>query len=339
MRASRKTLAAIVGMAAVLALGACAALPKPFQRADAPPESLARAKGGAGVRVALPEGTTEPMAKLIAQSVAKALAERDIPASVGYEGKLRYALVGHVVAGGGASATTRTRIEWRLLDRGNEPFFAFNHDVQGSAWEWEWGSPKIIQIIGTDAAKLVAEAVGPPDKTLTPVAAPTSGVWVRPIDGAPGDGDKSLTRAMRFALMGANIAVTSDRAAARHVLEGKVRLGQAEGKTQPVEIVWTVTYPEGGTVGRAVQRNAVPVGTFDGRWGETASIIAAAAIPGVKSVLDRAEETVRVRLSGGQPGLQTDVPLDAGKPVLPPPELSPEPELPRASGSSRQPAS
>ena len=287
MRASLKTLAAIGGLVAVLApvlapvlalaltLGACTALPKPFQRADAPPDVLARAKGGAGVRVALLEGTTEPMAKLIAQSVAKALADRDIPASVGLDGKLRYALVGKVLAGGGANPTTPTRIEWRLLDRGDEPFFAFNHDVQGSAWEWEWGSPKIIQQIGVDAAKLIAEAVVPPDKTLVAVAAPTSGVWVRPIEGAPGDGDTSLTRAMRFALMGASVAVTSDQAAARHILEGKVRLGNPEGKSQPVEIVWTVNYPDGGTVGRAVQRNMVPVGTFDGRWGETASIIAA----------------------------------------------------------------
>jgi hypothetical protein len=338
MRASFKALAAVGGLATVLALGACTALPKPFQRADAPPEVLARAQGGAGVRVALPEGTTEPMAKLIAQSVARALAEKDIPAAVGTEGKLRYALLSRVVPGGGASPTTPTRIEWRLLDRGDEPFFAFNHDIEGSAWEWEWGSPKIIQRIGIDAAKLIAEAVAPVDKNLIAVAAPTRGVWVRPIEGAPGDGDKSLTRAMRFALMGANVAVTSDRAAARHILEGEVQLGKAEGKSQPVEIVWTVKYPEGSTVGRAVQRNMVPAGTFDGRWGETASIIAAAAIPGVKDVLGRAEETVRVRISGSAP-LQTDVPLDEGKPVLPPPELSPEPELPRSSGTAGRPAS
>ncbi len=349
MRAAMKTLVALGGLAPgfvlvlalVLALGltlgACTALPKPFQRADAPPEVLARAKGGTGVRVALPEGTTEPMAKLIAQSVAKALADKDIPATVGVGGKLRYALLGRVVAGGGASASAPTRIEWRLVDRGNEPFFAFNHDVEGSSWEWEWGSPKVIQRIGAEAAQLVAQAVAPADKALVAVAAPTRGVWVKPLQGAPGDGDVSLTRAMRFALMGAKVAVTSDRAAARHILEGQVTLGRAVGKSQPVEIVWTVLYPDGGDVGRAVQRNAVPLGTFEGRWGETASIIAAAAIPGIKSVLDRAEETVRVRVSGGAARLQTDVPQDDGKPVLPPPELSPEPELPKSSQVARPP--
>lgn len=336
MRARLKMLGAVGRLAALLIVSGCTALPKPFQRADAPPDVLAHAKGGAGVRVAVPDGTTEPMARLIAQSVVNALTAKEIPAAVGLGGRLRYALKSRVVSGGGGSAATPTRIEWRLMDKGDEPFFAFNHDVEGSAWEWEWGSPKVIARIGAEAARLVADAVAPTDKTLIPVAAPTRGVWVRPIVDAPGDGNRSLTRAMRFALMGAHVAVTSDQAAARHILEGRVALGAAQGKTQSVQITWTVTYPDGGTVGRAVQRNAVPVGTFDGRWGETASIIAAAALPGIKDVLDRAEETVRVRMSGAGPAaLQTDVPLDAGKPVLPPPELSPEPELPKPPQPAR----
>jgi len=329
MRTRLKTTGLLAALAALLLVSACGALPKPFQRADAPPDVLARAKGGNGVRIGLPEGTTEPMAKLIADAVAKALAARDIPATVGLDGRLRYALKGRVVAGGGATAAHPTRIEWQLFDKAAEPFFAFHHDVEGSAWEWEWGSPKIIQRIGADTGRLVAEAVAPPDKTLIAVAAPSRGVWVRPISGAPGDGDKSLTRAMRFALMGAQVAVTSDRAAARHILEGEVNLGTSKDNQQPVEIRWTVTYPDGGTVGSAVQRNVVPTGTFEGRWGETASIIAAAAVPGVKNVLDRAEETVRVRVSGDDPAaLRTDVPSNEGEFVLPPPELSPEPELP-----------
>jgi len=327
VRIRLKTIRILCVLAALSMVSACGELPKPFQRADAPPDVLARAKGGNGVRVGMPDGTTEPMAKLIAASVAKALAARDIPATVGTQGRLRYALKGRVIPGGGATAARPTRIEWQLFDKGSEPFFVFNHDIEGSAWEW--GSPKIIQQIGADTGRLVAEAVAPADKTLVAVAAPTRGVWVRPIAGAPGDGDKSLTRAMRFALMGAQVAVTSDRAAARHILEGEFKLGAAKDSRQPVEIRWTVTYPDGGTVGHAVQRNLVPVGTFEGRWGETASIIAAAAVPGVKNVLDRAEETVRVRVSGDDPAaLQTDVPVKEGDFVLPPPELSPEPDLP-----------
>ncbi|MBT6094347.1 MAG: hypothetical protein HOH04_05660 [Rhodospirillaceae bacterium] len=312
-------------MSVASVLGGCGPLPKPFKRPDAPPDSLTRATGGHGVRVELPSGTTEPMAKLIAEAVIKELAAREIPANIGLQGKLRYALRGTVTPGVDGSPA---RIQWQMTEKQGEPFYSFVYDVSGTQWEWEWGSPKIIQRIGEQTAELVAGAVEPEDKTLEPVQAAARGVWVKPIRGAPGDGDISLTRAMRFALMGANVAVTSEPAAARHHLQGEVRVGLPKENAQSVVIRWTVNYPDGGIAGSAVQRNVVPAGTFDGRWGESASIIAAAALGGVKDVLIRAEETVRVRLSGGTPPLRTDIPQEQGKPTLPPPELSPEPELP-----------
>jgi hypothetical protein len=318
-------------LGAITMLSACGALPKPFKRSDAPPNILTSAKGGVGVQVGLLEGTTKPMAKLIAQSVVNALTQREIPAKIGVGGKLRYTLLGTVATGAGSGAAPPTRIRWQLMEQGNELFFSFDHDVQGSAWEWQWGSPKIIQQIGDKAGRLIVEAIAPEDPTLKPTQGIARGVWVAPISGAPGDGDISLTRAMRFALMGAKVAVTSEAPAARHYLQGKVLLAQPDGKLQTVEIRWTVTYPDGAVVGHAVQRNVVPVGTFDGRWGESASIIAAAAVGGVKNVLDRAEETVRVRISGGKRGLRSDVPDGESMPKLPPPELSPEPQLPSKS--------
>jgi hypothetical protein len=314
-------------LCAFAVLSACGPLPKPFKRSDAPPDILTSAKGNIGVQVGLPEGTTKPMANLIAQSVVNALTAREIPAKIGVSGKLRYTLLGAVVTGAGSGAAPPTRIRWQLMENGSELFFSFDHDVQGSAWEWQWGSPKILQEIGDAAGRLIVEAIDPEDSTLKPAQGIARGVWVEPISGAPGDGDISLTRAMRFALMGAKVAVTSEAVVARHYLQGKVLLTPPEGKSQTVEIKWTVTYPDGAIVGHAVQRNVVPAGMFDGRWGESASIIAAAAVDGVKNVLDRAEETVRVRISGGKRNFRADVPHDESAPKLPPPELSPEPEL------------
>lgn len=307
-------------------LAACGPLPKPFQPPpDSAPAALTSRDAGSGVRVSLLDGTAAPMAQLLSQSVAADLVARGIPATVtGGEG-LRYTLAGTVeelppeqVAG------TVARIHWRLMDRGAQPFFTFSQDVAGTGFDWQYGSPKVIKTVGDAAARLVAEAVEPEDETLKAVQPLAVGVWVQPIRGAPGDGDKSLTRAMRFALMGAKVAVTSERLAARHILHGDVRLSAARDGKQNVEIRWTVRYPDGGQVGNAVQRNQVPEGTFDGRWGETAAIIAAAAVDGIKSVLDRAEDTVRYRVAGE--GLKTDVVRGAETPLLPPPNLTPAPE-------------
>lgn len=317
-------------VAAVAVLAACGQIPKPFQPPpDSGPARLAERDTGGGVRVAVIEGPSIPMARLLAQSVAADLVERGIPATAEGGEALRYTLKGRVeMLDAGKTEGLVARIHWNLTERGAQPFFTFSQDVKASPFDWQWGSPKVIREVGEAAGKLIAEAVEPEDETLKPVRPVTAGVWVQPIRGAPGDGDRSLTRAMRYALMGAKVAVTSEKMAARHLIDGKVRLGPVSKGRQKVEIRWTVTYPDGGTVGHAVQRNEVPAGTFDGRWGETASMIAAAAVGGIKDVLDRAEETVRLRLSTDR-RLKTDVVAGPEQPVLPPPDLSPEPVLPK----------
>ena len=312
----------------VLAIGACGALPKPFQRSAAPPGALTWAALNDGVRVALPLGTTEPMAKLIANSVVKALTKREIPASVGLAGKLRYALNSQVEIGGGATSVSPTRIRWQLTELDSKPFLSFNYDVAGSTWEWKWGSPNIIHEIGEAVAHRIADTIAPEDKTLVASGLVTRGVWVKQIKSAPGDGKESLTRAIRYALIGAKVAVTRKPFSARYFLAGQVALGPVKGTMQAVEIRWTVTYPDGAVVGHAVQRNTVPVGTFDNRWGEVASLIAAAAVGGIKNILDRAEGTARARVLRPTPLLWTASP-NGPRPKLPPPELSPGPELPK----------
>ena len=120
---------------------------------------------------------------------------------------------------------------------------------------------------------------------------------MQPVRGTPGDGDKSLTRAIRYALVGEKVAVTSERLAARHILRAEVRVGAPQRGQQSVAISWTLTSSDGRKVGNVVQRNVVPVGTFDGRWGETAVIIATAAVGGIKDVLTQAENAVRFRVA------------------------------------------
>jgi len=310
------------------AVTGCGALPKPFQPPPGTgPASLASVDAGSGVRVEMLEGPPEPMAKLLAKAVADDLISRGIPAVTDGGGNLKFVLKGRVEPITDSTNSGKVgRIHWRLMNRKAEPFFTFGQDITGTAFDWQWGSPKLISQVGRNAGRLIAEAVEPEDRSLRPVTPIAAGVWVKPIEGAPGDGDKSLTRAIRFALMGAKIAVTSEAGAARHILNGNVQLGRSDGKSQKVEVRWTVTYPDGSVVGHAVQRNQVPTGTFDGRWGETASIVAAAAVGGIKNVLERAEETVRFRIAAGK-RLKTDFDATDGQPKLPPPELSPDPKL------------
>ena len=188
--------------------------------------------------------------------------------------------------------------------------------------DWQWDSPVVIRSVGANAARLVAEVVEPEDETLIPAQTVSHGVWVQPVRGAPGDGDKSLTRAIRYALVKAKVAVTSERLTARYILAADVRVGALLRGKQAVAISWTLTYPDERHIGRAIQRNTVSVGSFDDRWGETAVLIAMAAVGGIKDVLAQAEKTAQFRVALGSKRLKTDSVRDDEVPSLPPPNLS-----------------
>ncbi len=309
----------------VVAVSGCGRLPKPFRSATpGAPDALINGAIGAGVRVQVSGGTTKPMAKLLAEAVVARLVERGVPSSTGAKGAYQYSLDGRAeVTTAWAAGLPAAKIHWRLREPNGELLYSFTEDVSGSEAEWAWGSPKVLAAVGNEASALVFSIVQPEDETLKAVAPVLSGVWIKPISGTPGDGDKALIRAMRYALTGAGIAVTRDRAAARHILEGEFKLGAPKNGVQDVELAWIVKYREGGVVGRAVQRNSVRAGTFDGAWGETGADIAAAAVGGINDVLSRAEETVRYRIASGR-RLNTDVGSDLVQPAIPPPDLSPD---------------
>lgn len=336
MNRTRSGVAILLGLV-IVALASCGPLPKPFRSptSEAGAPALVAGDTAGGVRVVLLEGLTTPMAQLLSKSVSEHLVARGIPAAV-EEGKaLRYTLRGRVEeipedqATGGAIA----RIHWRLIDhtrlsdRNTDPFLIFSQDVKGTDFDWQWGSPRVIKAVGAIAGQLIAEAVEPEDETLKPVRQIIAGVWLQPIRGAPGDGDKSLTRAMRYALIGAKVPMAAERITARHILRGDISVGLKWEGGQNVEIQWTVSYPDGRHLGNAVQRNLVAAGTFERPWGETAAVIAAAAVPGIKEVLDQAENLVRPRL-GSDRRLRTGIVSAPGTPSLPLPTLILEPGRP-----------
>ena len=159
--------------------------------------------------------------------------------------------------------------------------------------------------------------------TLNPVKPRLAGLWVNPIENAPGDGNRSLTRAIKTAIKRAGIAIAGARRHAEFVLEGRFRLDRAKDGLQRVEIVWLVMTPDGREIGRATQKNLVETGTFSGSWGDVATLVADAALEGIQGVL-QAAGVARYRLGPPARVLKTEIPAAQGKTALPPPWLDPE---------------
>jgi hypothetical protein len=129
----------------------------------------------------------------------------------------------------------------------------------------------------------------PDDKPkLTPDPPPVT--WskpsflIKPVEGAPGDGNVALTNAMRDALRKRDLTVTDDPRQAGFVIEGRVQVGPNVNGRQQTKIVWAVNTITGQEVGKAVQENAVQAGSLDGSWGRIADIVTNAAVVGIQEL-------------------------------------------------------
>ncbi len=301
---------------------ACGPLPRPFQTpAEAPSNPLVIEAAALGVLVQPLDGTTLPMSKLLGQAVVEGFKRRNIRATTDTGVNSRYRLKGKAeINQDDPSLPYVVTIEWTLYEYGGNIIAIVNQGISGSRKDWDFGSPKVIAEVGEYAPKLIAAMIGEEEKDLEPVRPRLAGLWISPIQNAPGDGDISLTRAMRIAIKGAGIGIARDRLHAEFILQGRVVVGRPEDGLQRVEIVWTVLTSDEREIGRARQENLVEAGTFSGPWGETASLVAAAALEGIESVI-QAARAPRNRFGPPVQVLKTDIPLSRGQVTLPPPRL------------------
>ena len=106
-------------------------------------------------------------------------------------------------------------------------------------------------------------------------------VAVPQVTGAPGAGNKELTKAMRQVLRDAGWPVLNAPRADAITLQGRVTISAAQGGNQQVKVVWEALPPKGQSLGEVKQDNAVPAGSLDKSWGKDADYVSQAAAEGI----------------------------------------------------------
>lgn len=143
----------------------------------------------------------------------------------------------------------------------------------------------------TGAAQTPAQAAAPPTAPIRTAAAPVPPgevrVYVRPVANAPGDGQTSLTAAMRKHLANQGVKVTEARIPNAYTIQGVVEMGAAENGEQPIKISWQVIDPAGKPLTNVVQRNKVDQDSLNGAWGPVADAAAQAASAEVANVMPK----------------------------------------------------
>ncbi len=279
---SRTWRAALAALALITALAACQETPKPFLSLDPVREQpLALPAGPSAVAIGTIAGA--PASDALARALAEALSARDVPATTG-RGNLRSWQIDAVAEARpvpGAAEEMSIVLQWRLNDARGEERARFDQTVRAKARAWRDGAPELAKhLAGETATRFLPYFVDAKAPGVKPVV-----LSIHAIDGAPGDGARSLRRAIEQALGRRGFQVRPEIAEGGFVITADVSVLPGGAKGDLVSIEWAALAPDGASLGTVAQQNRVPAGSLSGLWGITAVHIAEAAAPGIARLL------------------------------------------------------
>lgn len=295
MTAMARALRLISSLLLGLGLISCGDLTRPFEHhPGSDPNPLLEPGFAFDLGIDPVLGATPTMGRSLAQAVVRELEAFEIAATADPARSGRYLLEGRAEPNPDDSGSPYIQvIHWTLRDPRGGIVGDFSQGVKGDREYWLDEHPGLVQVIGRVAAEAVA-GILEEDRAARPSAArrPGGGLLVRPVQGAPGDGDEALTRAVRLAMITAGRSLVEDPGEASYVVEGTVAVDPpAEGR-QRVTVVWTVRSGDGGVIGRATQENTVPEHSLDGEWGQMAVLVVAAALEGIEGMMDAYDQSL-----------------------------------------------
>ncbi|MGE0766900.1 MAG: hypothetical protein AB7L90_10585 [Hyphomicrobiaceae bacterium] len=145
-------------------------------------------------------------------------------------------------------------------------------------------APRVDAPAGAGASTL-PQAGSAVTNTATAALAGTGTADAMPVvTGAPGDGNTALASALNRELVRQGMPMDRNSGRAYRV-EGQVTLGAVKDGRQSIQIDWRVKDGKGAAVGTVTQKNAIPPGSLDTAWGQTADAAAAAAAQGILKLL------------------------------------------------------
>jgi len=267
----------IVVLASALALAACGPLPRPFQPDDKELDDnpLLRLTDFGGIIVPPAFGLADAPSRALAEAVAKALRDLDVPANVkaGNPQSLILDLQAEMQAG--RVQVTSNLVDAKgtsLVDPRAEAGFPTAPD-RPEAWE--------------AVAKPIALAIVNAIKPEAAVARVLPAIHVESVAGAPGDGGAALLRSLAFHLERAGLRIVDVAGPDVIGVVGTVTIGNVDANTRRVSVNWRVRDAGGADLGRVDMQNPVPVQILDRQWAELAFEIAGASADGIRDIAER----------------------------------------------------
>jgi len=303
---------AAVAVVAVACLSGCGGGPGGVSSGGIFSSATSLFGGSKKIAVAPIIGTTPQVAQQLSDALVTAGSDRGL--TIVREGsKANYTLRGYLIAtteGKGAKVT----YIWDVNDAGGQRVARVSGEevVAGRAGADPWANvdaAAIRSIAGKTASQLAASmphgngsasavaaasdatptatASTPPPQPAAAPAPKANGVVVAPVAGAPGDGTRSLTTALKKRLYAGGVKLANGTNANVYMVKGTVSLTDASGGKQSIRIDWQVLDPSGKKLGTVSQQNTIPRGSLNGPWGAIADAAAGAAATGIIKLLPK----------------------------------------------------
>ncbi|MCW5753051.1 MAG: hypothetical protein KIT81_18095 [Alphaproteobacteria bacterium] len=274
-------------LALLLALAGCQPVPRPFQTAEPPPETVAllQPRASAGLLIAPMQGLAPGTARRLVELLAEELRKREIPASARAGNSQSHILHGEARIASSGSPVTEIEFAWRLTDpRGlEEGRLRLAERVPGDQLN-DGREALLAELAKRVAPRLEALVRGEPDRADEPAARRPIRAVLLPIDPAPGDAATSVARALTAGLFRREIVVLREANEDTYAVAGAIRLRDA-GLQEEVSIEWKVLDPSGKVLGTVNQGNFVPKGQLSGLWGDVAAVVGEGGAAGVAEIL------------------------------------------------------
>lgn len=269
-----------------IALAGCIAAPRVFEEdKSGPPPELLVLTDARGVQVMSVSGGPPQLA----EAMAAALRELEVPASTALANRASYRVVGQVTSTPSGPDGLRANIDWRLTQHDGTLIGVYRQVDIVPIGPWTAGNDRLMtDIAGVSAGALANAILGQPDPEAPPphvagdedIVIP---IVVRPVTGAPGDGNRALTDALTHVLRRAGLTVSDTAGANGLIVIGRVNVTRQE-RADAVKIVWRVLKSDGSEIAAVEQDNLVPQGSLDGPWAEVAYLVANGAAAGIADV-------------------------------------------------------
>jgi hypothetical protein len=271
-----------------LALAACQPLPHPFEDSAPPPNSpLMTPPDSAGIVVLPVAGAPGTTAHDLADAMATALQDNDIPADTSARNRGSYVLQGKATTKGMPDGKMQVTVAWEMSGPDGKATGQQQASTVLTASAWQDGGAGITDLVAP-AAPALAKLIQSNNPAPIPGSDPL--IAVHKATGAPGDGGQALATAMSAALRHAQVSLADfPGAVPNYIVEVKVAVTPPVSGKQKVSIDWTLNKPDGSQIGQVKQENAVEAGSLDKVWGLTAYDAANAAAPGITALIDEAK--------------------------------------------------